>query len=138
MTSALPVAVSARFRGFAASVSAWSGTLRAMTDNTMLSNLRDQLGAERARLLSQISALRVGRDESPAYDDNFADSGQVAAEVGENMALLNQLNEQLDEIDHALAKMDAGTYGRCEACGEPIAEARLEAMPATRFCIAHA
>jgi RNA polymerase-binding transcription factor DksA len=109
-----------------------------MTDNTMLSNLRGQLGAERARLLSQISALEVGRDESPAYDDNFADSGQVAAEVGENMALLSQLNEQLDDIDHALAKMDAGTYGRCEACGEPIAEARLEAMPATRFCIAHA
>jgi RNA polymerase-binding transcription factor DksA len=109
-----------------------------MTDNTMLSNLRGQLDAERARLLSQISALQVGRDESPAYDDNFADSGQVAAEVGENMALLNQLNEQLDDIDHALAKMDAGTYGRCEVCGEPIAEARLEAMPATRFCIAHA
>ena len=109
-----------------------------MTDNTMLSNLRGQLDAERARLLSQISSLEVGRDESPAYDDNFADSGQVAAEVGENLALLNQLNEQLDEIDHALAKMDAGTYGRCEVCGEPIAEARLEAMPATRFCIAHA
>lgn len=127
-----------RFRGYAAPVSAWSGTLRAMTDNTMLSNLRGQLDAERARLLSQISALEVGRDESPAYDDNFADSGQVAAEVGENMALLNQLNEQLDDIDHALAKMDAGTYGRCEVCGEPIAEARLEAMPATRFCIAHA
>lgn len=138
MTSGPTVEVPAPFHRYAASVSAWSGTLRAMTDNTMLSNLRGQLDAERARLLSQISALQVGRDESPAYDDNFADSGQVAAEVGENMALLNQLNEQLDDIDHALAKMDAGTYGRCEVCGEPIAEARLEAMPATRFCIAHA
>jgi RNA polymerase-binding transcription factor DksA len=109
-----------------------------MTDHTMLSNLRGQLDAERARLAAQISALAVGRDESPAYDDNFADSGQVAAEQGENMALFNQLNEQLDEVDHALAKLDAGTYGLCEVCGQAIAEARLEAMPATRFCIAHA
>jgi DnaK suppressor protein len=109
-----------------------------MTDQTMLSTLRGRLDEERARLLGQISALRVGHDQSPAYDDNFADSGQVAAEQGENLALLNQLNEQLDEVDHALAKMDAGTYGLCEVCGKPVAEARLEAMPATRFCIDHA
>ncbi len=48
------------------------------------------------------------------------------------------MNEQLEEIDHALNKMDDGTYGRCEVCGKAIAEPRLEAMPATRFCIDHA
>jgi DnaK suppressor protein len=107
-------------------------------DQTTLSTLRGQLDDERARLAAQISSLQVGHDESPAYDDNFADSGQVAAEQGENKALLNQLNEQLDEVDRALAKMDKGSYGLCEVCGKPIAEARLEAMPATRFCIDHA
>jgi DnaK suppressor protein len=107
-------------------------------DQTTLSTLRGQLDDERARLAAQISSLQVGHDESPAYDDNFADSGQVAAEQGENKALLNQFNEQLDEVDRALAKMDKGTYGLCEVCGKPIAEARLEAMPATRFCIDHA
>jgi DnaK suppressor protein len=90
------------------------------------------------RLSKQIAALQVGHEGSLAYDENFADSGQVAAEQGENKALLNQLNEQLDEISRALAKFDNGTYGLCERCGEPIAEARLEAMPATRFCINHA
>lgn len=109
-----------------------------MPDQTMLSTLRGLLEEERARLQSQISSLDVGNDESPAYDDNFADSGQVAAEQGENKALLRQLEEQLDEVDRALAKMDDGTYGLCEVCHQPIAEARLEAMPATRFCIAHA
>lgn len=109
-----------------------------MTDQTMLSTMRGRLDEERARLVAQIATLQVGRDESPAYDDNFADSGQVAAEQGENLSLLNQLNEQLDEVDHALAKIDAGTYGLCEVCGKPIAEARLEAMPATRYCIDHA
>jgi RNA polymerase-binding transcription factor len=109
-----------------------------MPDQTELSTLRGQLEDERARLASQISVLDVGHEQSLAYDENFADSGQVAAELGENKALLNQLNEQLAEVERALAKMDDGTYGLCERCGEPIAEARLEAMPATRFCIKHA
>jgi RNA polymerase-binding transcription factor DksA len=109
-----------------------------MPDQTTLSTLRGQLEDERVRLSKQIAALQVGHEESLAYDENFADSGQVAAEQGENKALLNQLNEQLDEIRRALAKFDSGTYGLCERCGEPIAEARLEAMPATRFCINHA
>ena len=107
-----------------------------MTDQTLLSTLRGQLEDERARLEAQIAALEVGSDGS--YDDNFADSGQVTAEQSENLALLNQLNDQLDEVNHALSKMDDGTYGICEVCGRPIAEARLEAMPATRFCIDHA
>ena len=59
----------------------------------------------------------------------------MAAEQGENQALAASLREQLDDVERALAKLDDGTYGQCEICGEPIAEARLEAMPATRFCI---
>jgi RNA polymerase-binding transcription factor DksA len=109
-----------------------------MPDQTMMSTLRGVLEEERDRLAAQITSLTVGHDESPAYDDNFADSGQVAAEQGENKALLNQLEEQLDEVAHALAKIDQGTYGLCEVCRQPIAEPRLEAMPATRFCIQHA
>jgi RNA polymerase-binding transcription factor DksA len=109
-----------------------------MPDQSTLSTLRGQLEDERDRLAAQISALTVGHEQSLAYDENFADSGQVAAEQGENKALLNQLNDQLAEVGRALDKMDAGTYGLCERCGQPIGEARLEAMPATRFCINHA
>ena len=43
--------------------------------------------------------------------------------------------DTLREIEDALSKFDAGTYGRCESCGNQIAEARLEAMPAARLCI---
>ena len=79
------------------------------------------------------------RDESSLiFDENFAESGQVAAEQGENAALAVQLREQLDDVERALAKLDDGTYGHCEVCDEPIGEARLEAMPAARFCIHHA
>jgi len=107
-----------------------------MPDQSLLSTVRSDLSDERARLELQISALEPGGGSS--FDDNFADSGQVAAEQGENKVLASQLRSELDEVEKALAKLDDGTYGRCETCGEAISEARLEAMPATPFCINHA
>ena len=107
-------------------------------DQTLISTLRGLLENERGRLQVQIAALQVGSDDAPSYDENFADSGQVAAEQGENKVLASQLRSELDEVERALTKLDDGTYGQCEVCGEAIADARLEAMPATRFCIDHA
>lgn len=101
------------------------------------SELRHELAEEAEVLRSQLQEL--DRDESTMdYDDNFADSGQVAAEQGENLALASGLREQLDDIEAALSRLDQGTYGACEVCGQPIGDSRLEAMPATRFCIEHA
>src|SRR5687768_11948507 len=94
---------------------------------------RAALEEERAQLKSQLADLGV--DGGIAYDENFADSGQVAAEQGENRALVGQLEETLMEVERALAKLDDGKYGECEICGKDIGEARLEAMPATRYCI---
>jgi RNA polymerase-binding transcription factor DksA len=99
--------------------------------------LRDELVSEQTQLSGQLDELHVG-DPTAAHDENFADSGQVAAEQGESMVLAGKLREQLDDVQRALDKLDAGSYGKCEACGEAIGAARLEAMPATRFCIAHA
>ena len=48
---------------------------------------------------------------------------------------MESLVESLRATEHALGKLAEGTYGTCERCGEPIAEARLEAMPEARFCI---
>ena len=107
-----------------------------MPDQSLLSTVRSDLSDERARLELQISALEPGGGSS--FDDNFADSGQVAAEQGENKVLASQLRGELDEVERALAKLDNGTYGKCETCGEAISEVRLEAMPAARFCINHA
>jgi RNA polymerase-binding transcription factor DksA len=102
-------------------------------DQTLISSIRSQLEDEQARVRAQIAGLTG--DESLAYDEGFADSGQVAAEQSENRALLGKLAGQLKDIRRALEKLDEGTYGRCERCDGPIAEARLEAMPATRYCI---
>jgi RNA polymerase-binding protein DksA len=104
-----------------------------MASETLLESVREQLTAERVRLADQLA--RLGLDANN-LDENFADSGQVTAERGELEALTGSLLETLEEIDAALAKLADGRYGLCEECGQPIGEARLEAMPAARLCIA--
>ena len=77
----------------------------------------------------------AGSGSALNYDSNFADSSQVTAERGENEALVNELRNALIEVERALAKVEEGTYGICEKCGNQIAPARLEAKPAVRTCI---
>jgi RNA polymerase-binding transcription factor DksA len=109
-----------------------------VASSTALASLRAQLEAERDSLQHQLEELQTAGDKSLSFDENFADSGQVAAEQGESRLLAASLSDQLQEVQRALNKFDDGTYGRCETCGEEIAEPRLEAMPATRYCINHA
>ncbi len=91
-----------------------------------------QLTAERERVTGELAALGVDRG---TFDEGFADSGQVTAERGEVDALVGSLRETLLDIDDALVKIEAGTYGQCEACGDDIADDRLEAMPTARLCM---
>ncbi len=100
--------------------------------------MRDDLESERDRLRKQVEELAADSDEGLSFDGGHADSGQVAAERGEFTSLANSLREQLDDVEAALTALDEGRYGLCEVCGQAIAEARLEAMPATRRCIDHA
>ena len=97
--------------------------------------LRDQLQEERDRLRDQLQRLGHGPGARLDFDENFADSGQVTAERGEVDALAGSLSENLAEIEAALTKLENGTYGQCEDCGQAIAPARLEAMPSARYCI---
>lgn len=52
-----------------------------------------------------------------------------------DLAILEQVEAELSEVERALQRLEAGTYGTCEACGKPIDDARLEAVPAARFCL---
>ncbi len=99
-----------------------------------LETARDKLLDERHRVNEQLAHL--GHDGArDTFDENFADIGQVTAERGEVDAIVASLLETLDDVDHALSKLDDGSYGSCESCASPIAEARLEAMPTARLCI---
>ena len=99
---------------------------------------RRALESEKVRLLGELSDLGYGEEGLLAYDSNFADTSQVTAERGETEALAGELTETLTAVESALTRLDAGTYGRCERCGEPIAAERLEAMPMASTCITHA
>ena len=106
--------------------------------NAVQPEIRADLESERADLARRLEELTADGATAPDFDENFADSAQVAAEQGENMSLAVALREQLTDVEGALQRIDEGTYGLCEVCGKQISEARLEAMPATPFCIDHA
>lgn len=96
---------------------------------------RALLEAERSSLRDQLAELGFGETGNLEYDSNFADTSQVTAERGEAEALASQLKEALEDVEKALSKLDDGSYGTCERCGQQIAPARLEAKPASAYCI---
>jgi DnaK suppressor protein len=98
---------------------------------------RRELEDEQTRLEARLGELQAD-DLAETQDVNFADGAQVAAEQDEVMALQTELRSQLDDVQLALGKLDAGTYGLCEVCNAEIADDRLEAMPTARFCMLHA
>jgi len=106
--------------------------------------LRAQLQLRRAALRREIAALRRAEDAGPPEDALLPDDVPDRADIGSDFAEREReranelpLRGRLAEIDHALAKFDAGTYGRCERCGRPIPIARLRALPEARYDLAH-
>lgn len=93
----------------------------------------------RARLLQQKAELqkRVTSIHEHARDPLEPDSAEQAAQLG-NVAVVSALEseavQQIAEIDAALQRLDAGTYGICVTCGEPIGEGRLKVRPAATQC----
>lgn len=101
-----------------------------------------RLAEERARLVDQLAGLQrahgeiVDASELVATDDEHDPEGAtIAFERAQVAALLRDGGVVLGEIDAALERVAAGTYGWCQACGEAIAAARLEVRPAAPTCI---
>lgn len=107
-----------------------------MSSDVPAVDYRALLDEERGHLVAQLEEMGFADGGTGLdYDSNFADSSQVTAERGEVEALSNKLKEQLADVDTALAKLDDGTFGACDSCGNPIDPARLEAMPAAKLCM---
>jgi DnaK suppressor protein len=104
---------------------------------------RKRLEEERARLQRIHDDLQREQEESTSetggelssFDQHPGDSGTETFEMEKNVSLREQVDDELREIEAAFVRLDRGTYGICQACDKPIGNARLEAMPATRFCI---
>jgi DnaK suppressor protein len=102
--------------------------------------LRKALESDRQAAISDLREYGADPDNERVHriegvDDNFADLAAATAERSEAYALIERTRQRLSAVEAALAKMDAGTYGICEDCGRPIAEARLEARPLSVRCV---
>src|ERR1700761_2302398 len=105
--------------------------------------IRAALAAERADTVARVAGLErefsgiVTAAQSANTDDEHDPEGAtIAWERQHVVALLDQAREQLAAIDEARARLDAGGYGRCEVCGQPIAPERLAARPTATRCVA--
>lgn len=109
--------------------------------------VRKRLAEERTRLEAVRSAFDDEHLTDETEQESLAELSSIAqhqADIGtetfereKDLAILERVEAELGDIEHAIRRLDDGTYGTCEACGRPIDEARLEAMPATRLCLEH-
>jgi DnaK suppressor protein len=103
---------------------------------------RRRLEADREQTLRRLVSLTDDFDavvaasrDTNADDEHDPEGATIAFERSQVGALVRQARQHLLEIDAAMARLDAGTYGRCEGCGSPIGDGRLEARPVARTCI---
>lgn len=106
---------------------------------TQIRTLEETLREERAGLLEQVEGLRaeagVDRWRGDGSGDDVADRGTASAERETAASLSDHAIRLIGEIDEALRRLDAGSYGICVRCGENIGFDRLEAVPAAALCL---
>ena len=105
-----------------------------------LTKVRTQLAEEASELRDEIEraesdiADRLGDSVSDAGDDQ-ADVGAKTYEREHELSLTYNARDLLVQTERALARIEWGTYGSCESCGEPIGKARLQAFPRATLCV---
>lgn len=99
---------------------------------------RKKLLDAKARLTGTVEGMRreaLEQDESAPSDDHMADHGSAQYDSDLTLTIVEDQQETIQQIDEALDRVDAGTYGKCEACKETIAKARLDALPQAKYCV---
>ncbi len=103
---------------------------------------RRLLEDERARTLSHLAGLTedfagvvAASADTNADDEHDPEGATIAFERSQLDALLRQARRRLSEVDAALERVRAGTYGRCETCGATLVPERLAARPTARTCV---
>ena len=109
--------------------------LGGIMDERFVRSITDRLQRERRGLIDEISR-REERSEALAGDlqPELQEHAQAEVASGITQTLGERQQARLGNIDEALARIEAGTYGDCQTCGQPIGEERLEANPTTTFC----
>ena len=113
-------------------------------DNSASGRTRARLTADQAETRREVAELErefaaivaSAADGAAGGDDEHDPEGATLAfERQHTAALLAQALEQIAEIDAAIGRLDAGTYGICVRCGQPVGQGRLAARPAAATCV---
>jgi RNA polymerase-binding protein DksA len=110
----------------------------AAMDDATVTSLRDELVRHRDHLRTEIEAQGADPDSDDVAfvdDAGFADRSHSTEERSRLISVVRALQSNLLDVQRALGKIDAGTYGICERCGGPISPERLEALPWAVLCI---
>lgn len=99
-----------------------------------LTSRYDELTAEYEQAVLQSQVLRLVEVGDTAGDDQ-ADSGTKTAERDTAQSLLRTILDRRAQFEHALTRLDEGTYGFCEGCSAPIPVERLEIFPSATSCV---
>ena len=107
-----------------------------------MDDVRALLDDERARVVTRLAALTADHEsvvaaslDTNADDEHDPEGATIAFERSQIGALVRQARAHLAEIDDAVGRLEAGTYGTCDVCQCAIPEARLEARPTARRCV---
>jgi len=105
-----------------------------------LAELRGELEADVVHLKKEIrdaqqESVGLLRDGGDGAGNDQADVGSTTLERDHEMSLANNARDMLDQIERALAKIEDGTYGVCESCGNAIGKGRLQAFPRATLCV---
>jgi len=106
-----------------------------------LKQIRAALHQDESRLLEEIDTAEIGladliRDSGDGAGDDQADAGSKTFEREHEMSLANNAREMLLQVRHALGRIDDGSYGVCEGCGNAVGKLRLQAFPRATLCMA--
>jgi RNA polymerase-binding protein DksA len=96
---------------------------------------REEAKARLADLTGDYAGVVAAAKDANADDEHDPEGATIAYEREQIGALVQQTEHHLAEIDAAVRRLEEGTYGVCESCGQEIAQARLEARPVARTCI---
>ena len=109
-----------------------------MVEQELIERMRGALIEQREQVRHEITdqgADPDGDEVSFVDDAGFSDRSHSTQERSRLISVVEALRSNLSDVDRALARIDAGTYGVCERCGDPIDPARLEARPWALLCI---
>jgi DnaK suppressor protein len=105
-----------------------------------LNEVRGELHLERDRLRAELNLAEeelssLMRDAGDGAGNDQADMGSTTFERDHEMSLANNAREMLAQTERALGRIEDGSYGLCERCGQPIGKMRLMAFPRATLCL---